>query len=414
MKPARRATKSKSVYDALARHPVHPFPARMAPNIVTNLLRDQRGLRVLDPMAGSGTVLALAQSYGHRAVGFDIDPLAVLLADVWTTEVDRKAVSAVAGEVLVRAVNSVKSIDARRAYPSGVDEETKRFLRYWFDSTARKQLTVLASEIRCIDDSSTRQALWCALSRCIITKQSGASRAMDLSHSRPHRAFKRAPTLPFDKFLEASDRVLSNCIDKNDVDRGPASLVQTGDARKLPLPDNSIDLVLTSPPYLNAIDYMRCSKFSLVWMGHTIAALRHLRSISVGSEVGQSLQLAGTVVGDVLRGLRAARQLPRRELGMLTRYVSDMHQSVSEAHRVLVPGGRATYVVGDSTVRGTFVSNSSIVSAVARHSGFVLVKRSIRKLPPNRRYLPPPSAVDKGALDARMAREVVLTFEKPE
>jgi DNA modification methylase len=384
----------------------------MAPNIVTNLLRDRRGLRVLDPMAGSGTVLALARAHGHRAVGFDIDPLAVLLADVWTTAVDRKAVCGAARGMLARSMTRAESLDARSAYPSGADEETKRFLRYWFDANARKQLAALAVEIQRVDDDATRQVLWCALSRCIITKQSGASRAMDLSHSRPHRAFKRAPALPFDKFLESSDRVLANCIDKAHANRGPATSVRTGDARKLPLPDNSIDLVLTSPPYLNAIDYMRCSKFSLVWMGHTIAALRQVRSVSVGCEIKQSAEQAGEGVGDVLRGLRSIRQLPSRELGMLTRYVSDMHQSLSEAHRVLVPGGRATYVVGDSTVRGTFVSNSAIVSAVARQSGFSLVKRSTRKLPPNRRYLPPPEAADKGAMNARMAREVVLTFEK--
>jgi hypothetical protein len=35
-----------------------------------------------------------------------------------------------------------------------------------------------------------------------------------------------------------------------------------------------VDLIFTSPPHLNAIDYLRCSKFSLVWMGHSIAALR--------------------------------------------------------------------------------------------------------------------------------------------
>jgi len=49
-------------------------------------------------------------------------------------------------------------------------------------------------------------------------------------------------------------------------------------------------VVLTSPPYLNAIDYMRCSKFSLVWMGHTIRELRNIRADSVGTE-------ASSVVG---------------------------------------------------------------------------------------------------------------------
>ena len=62
-------------------HPIHPFPARMAPSIVWNNLPDSgKFLRVLDPMAGSGTSLVIAKARGYQAVGCDTDPLAVLIA----------------------------------------------------------------------------------------------------------------------------------------------------------------------------------------------------------------------------------------------------------------------------------------------------------------------------------------------
>ena len=82
---------SQSIYDVLGRHPIHPFPARMAPGIALSALADSdRQLRVLDPMMGSGTVLAMARAYGHRAYGVDLDPLAVLIARVWTTAYDQR------------------------------------------------------------------------------------------------------------------------------------------------------------------------------------------------------------------------------------------------------------------------------------------------------------------------------------
>jgi len=75
--------------------------------------------------------------------------------------------------------------------------------------------------------------------------------------------------------------------------------------------------------------------------------------------------------------------------------------------------GRAVYVVGDSTVRGTFIRNSSIVAAVAQERGFTLHSRHSRALPANRRYLPPPGRNGKtAAMDARMRREVVMVFDK--
>src|ERR1700722_18679253 len=79
----------KTIFETLGRNPIHPFPARMAPGIALAALRDSRkSLTVLDPMSGSGTVLAVAQAHGHRALGVDVDPLAVLLAGVWTRPLD--------------------------------------------------------------------------------------------------------------------------------------------------------------------------------------------------------------------------------------------------------------------------------------------------------------------------------------
>jgi len=78
---------SRTLFDALGRHPVHPFPARMAPEIVCSIVKGtRRPLTVLDPMMGSGTVVALAQSRNHQAIGIDIDPLASVSATTRSKE----------------------------------------------------------------------------------------------------------------------------------------------------------------------------------------------------------------------------------------------------------------------------------------------------------------------------------------
>src|SRR5713226_7091505 len=94
----------KTILEILGRNPIHPFPARMAPGIALEALGESKTpLRVLDPMAGSGTVLAVARAKGHRAFGMDLDPLAVLLARVWTRTVDAERVKNKAAHVLDRA-----------------------------------------------------------------------------------------------------------------------------------------------------------------------------------------------------------------------------------------------------------------------------------------------------------------------
>lgn len=410
------ASHKETIHEVLGRNTVHPFPARMAPGIAFDVLESnpRRQLRVLDPMMGSGTVLAVARAKGHRAIGVDVDPLAVLISRVWTTAIDRAAVKSKAKTVLNRARRHFSSLRVGDAYPPQSDMETRKFIRYWFDEYSRRQLASLAKAISNSHDKVTRDVLWCAFSRLIITKQAGASLAMDLAHSRPHKSFKRAPIKPFANFLAAVDRVLENCISIDEKQRGPAPLICKGDARKLRIADSSIDLVLTSPPYLNAIDYMRCSKFSLVWMGYNCAELRLLRSRSVGTEVGKRSAPGDEYASLLIKKLRLRPRLSARHKAVLARFIDDMHKAIHEITRVLVPSGKAIYVVGENTIRGTYIPNSTIVSAIAEDAGLVLEHESKRTLPHNRRYLPPPRNRARGvALDTRMRCEVILAFFKP-
>ena len=97
-------SREKNVYEILGRDSVHPFPARMAPSLALDVIAEcRRPLRILDPMVGSGTVLAVAHSKGHQAVGVDLDPLAVLISRVWTTAIDVEAAQRAATAVLDHA-----------------------------------------------------------------------------------------------------------------------------------------------------------------------------------------------------------------------------------------------------------------------------------------------------------------------
>ena len=134
----------KSIREILGRQTIHPFPARMAPGLALDAIGDtSKCLKVLDPMSGSGTVLAVARAKGHRAVGIDCDPLSVLLAKTWTTSIDVQNVESSASNVLDRARKLFRRSKSGEAYPT-VDDETRKFLRFWFDDYARKQLYCLA------------------------------------------------------------------------------------------------------------------------------------------------------------------------------------------------------------------------------------------------------------------------------
>ena len=134
----------------------------------------------------------------------------------------------------------------------------------------------------------------------------------------------------------------------------------------------------------------------------------------MGSEVGDPTARDDSEVRKVIEELRLRPRMARRDEAVLARYVDDMRRAVGEVARVLVPGGTAVYVIGENTIRGTYIRNAVIVRAAAELAGLRLVQRRVRTLPGNRRYLPPPKGgADAAGLDTRMRREVLLTFERP-
>jgi DNA modification methylase len=393
---------------------IHPFPARMAPELVWEELPDSLPrLRVLDPMAGSGTTLVTAKLRGHEAIGFDRDPLAVLIARAWLTNVDQEAIAAKASEVLLRARSRARDMMLADAYPRGADAETKAFVRFWFDDVNRKQLAALSDSISRLHDNSVRDMLWCALSRLIITKQCGVSRAMDVSHSRPHRTYDKAPLIAFEHFEQSVRRMIKASPFKSATPIIAPASVDFADARRLPIDDSSVDIVITSPPYLNAIDYIRGHKFSLVWMNHSIEELRNVRATNVGTEVGVKRDEQDTFADRVARIMCPIDDLTPCHNRMLAQYVRDMHAVLGETKRVLRNGGKAVFVVGNCNLQSTFIQNSKCIETIASDLGLSVQKTRSRPLPENRRYLPPPGSSTAGReLKKRMREEVIITMLK--
>lgn len=388
--------------------PIHPFPARMAPDTVVHWLkRLPAGAHVLDPMCGSGVVVRQSALIGHKARGFDIDPLAVTMSRVWTRKGEHATLCDAASDLIARAQRlrgfSHLSLPWIAACP-----ETQAFIKYWFAEPQRSGLASLAwaiERLRQRDDDWVRDALQISLSRIIVTKYAGASLAWDVSHSRPHR--KRDEN-DFDVF-EGFRKVVGRLVELLDEEALPMSAtVRLGDCRKLPtVRRGSVDAVVTSPPYLNAIDYLRGHKFSLVWMGHTIPSLRSVRAGAVGTERagagGKSIEAA-----EIEMSVPSIRVLPQRQRTIVHRYARDAELMLRQMQRVLRPGGLMVLVLGDSNVRGVPVHNSRIFKHLAVQAGFVLEEERKRPLQSARRYLPISSM--SAALAKRMKVEVIQAY----
>jgi hypothetical protein len=345
-----------------------------------------------------------------EAIGFDLDPLAVLISKVGTTPIDDAAMEPHCSRFLAE-VQVLKGSHVELPWMDG-DAEAERFVGYWFAERQQEDLRKIAHLLAHAESLNVPEevanALRIALSRIIITKHRAASLAEDTSHSRPHRTSLKSDFDVFEGFAKSLKIVRRRIAD---IPKKGTVTIQRGDARDLSVVANeSVDAVLTSPPYLNAIDYMRGHRMSLIWLGHRYKDLTQTRSNSIGSERKADLPFEGECHRAMKAAMGDLSSLPARYHGMVERYVIDMHKMVSEVARVLKSGCRATFVMGDSCLHGVFIRNSEALAVGGKMVGLGRPWRRKRDLPSGSRYLPTP---DSGTLGKRMRKEVILYFRKP-
>lgn len=383
---------------------VHPFPARMAPELALDKIEvlTAPGATVLDPMCGSGTVVRLAAESTRVAIGVDLDPLAVIITrtachGAWANNLAERA------EALADRAGRLGS-----QLPAWIkkDPETTAFVSYWFAPQQAADLSRLARVL--IKAPPSDDPLRVAFSRMIVTKDRGASLARDTSHSRPHRVADDNDYDVFEEFVKSA-RKLEKLIDTTRRVHRPS--IRRADARGLHfIKNSSVDLVVTSPPYLNAIDYLRGHRMSLVWMGWTAGVVRALRGESVGAERAM-VDVAPEVRAIAEAAVPRMSDLPTRQQGMVLRFSHDMDRLARSLARVTKPTGHLVMVVANSQVKGVTVSNAAICAGSAARHGFELVDEAVRPLPARHRYLPPPAA-SSGTLSQRMNEEIVHTFRR--
>ena len=194
-----------------------------------------------------------------------------------------------------------------------------------------------------------------------------------------------------------------------------------GDARSLPLPDCSADLIVTSPPYANALDYMRAHKFSLAWLGDRIPSLTRLRREYIGSESSgsQATSSFNPLPAKVEAVVERVAEADATKSRVLRRYFADMSAAISEMQRVLRTGSAAVIVVGPSTMRGILVPTHECLADLARHAGLDVVGVVPRSLNRDRRMMPARNTgsnaanADATGIERRMHTEYVIGAVKP-
>ncbi len=361
---------------------------------------------------GSGTTLVEAQRLGRVALGSDIDPLALTLVSAKMSPPSPAAWDVAWPRMMQRAQTWLQRAEVlARLAAQRWDEPTRRFVDYWFLPETQRALWALMLAIEEEPAASVRRFARVVFSSLIIAKSGSVAQARDLSHTRPHKVIKQ-PKPVLSLFAQKARRALRLLRQSWPVAQTPA-IVAEADAQKMPWADGQVALVVTSPPYAaNAIDYMRAHKFTLVWWGYSVQQLSALRREYIGGEATQGWEFA-PLPAVAQHAVQTIAQVDAKKARVLHRYFTEMRRVLHEVARVLMPGGAAVFVVGDSTMRGHSTHTPEALAAIGEQVGLRHVRTGVRTLDRDRRMMPARRGPAQSQIEQRMHREYLVGFVRP-
>ena len=365
-------------------------PAYSLKVVVGILDRSGGAVSVLDPFSGSGTTgLTVAERGGHCDL-LDVNPFLVWFARAKTASYTADQLSS-AREGLRAVVTEAKRLDEELWTPP-----IKNIERWW-EPTSLDALARLHRAIDHLDheDQAVSDLLLVVFCRCVIEWSNAAFNHQSMSFKDPAEPSlfdvdKLSALYAF--FLAWGDRVLASAS----APPPGGVCVRLGDARDIPPPTGApYDLVVTSPPYVNRMSYIRELRPYMYWLGYLVEA-REAGELD-WSAIGGTWGIATSRVAQwEPNGIRVphpglaptidaiASTPDKANADLLARYVhryfADMTEHVRSVYPHVKPGGAVHYIVGNSKFYDTMVHAEEVYASILQDAGFEDVRvETIRK-----------------------------------
>jgi len=321
-------------------------------------------------MCGAGTTLIEACLMNRQALGIDIDPIAALISQVSVTPLDSRILNDYEEGLMAHLQRAIAAGDA-----DSIDLPSKSEYPnwdIWFRPDVLQELILIRDTIR-QHPANLRYKRFAFLCLSSIVRDVSNADPRDIFPERDQDQLvrPRQDTIAHLKkaFKRNRERILAFSSEVGAEERGQA--IQ-GDASTIPLKDETVDLVFTSPPYAYAMDYARVHKLSTLLFVMTNRQLKQLRRRYIGTDRVSVRDRLGSFNGfEFARPQLESVYRKDQKWGMvLHRYFQGMHQVTRECFRILKPDRRLVYVIGNSTIKRTKFRTDQVLMGICEGVGF--------------------------------------------
>jgi len=321
---------------------------------------------ILDCFAGSGTTLVEAVMLKRNALGVDFDKLSQLLCLTKTKLLTKKEILNIK-EILDSIFLENKNIE-----PKLPDLHN---IQHWFSSETIQELSNLKNNIDSISNINIRNFfLVCFAS--IIKKVSNA----DENSPKPYVSsrFKKKKYFVKELFLKTVNNYVEVFEKNQNIKLGTTKIISQ-DARNIGNTDlkNKIDLAVTSPPYINAFDYVRSLRLENAWLGYlgdsNISTIKknQIGTETIGAEIYKK-EILKTGIKTLDKILNKISLIDKKRAYVVLKYFQDMEANIISVKDLLKVNAHYIIVVGDSVIRDIEVPTHKILIEIAENNGLRL------------------------------------------
>lgn len=366
-------------------HCYHRYPAKFIPQLVETLIQEyilSENAHINDPFMGSGTTVVTGISKGFRTSGTDINGIAYLMTKVKSTPIEPNYLDKKINQIILRIsfLNNKGILFTDDIIPLIPEKHIER-IDYWFDEKNKMELGKILKVIYEEVDEVIRDFLLIAFSHilksCSIWLQGS---------TKPTRDFKKNPAKSYEVFRihlkkmqrgnEEFYRIVPQKVKKSLKEY---LNIKAQDAKNQPVTNNSVDLIVSSSPYVTSYEYADLHQLSTIWLDFADNLTAYKKEF-IGSDYKNSKdkELKSIIAQEIVNKMQQKSKKMAREIEA---FFIDMQDVFDESYRILKKGGRCCYVIGDTMLKGVDILNAEVFVESLQFSGLTIDRIIKREIP---------------------------------
>ncbi len=338
------------------------YPARsvfLVPRAILSQYKNQ-DLIVLDPFMGSGTTAVETLISGNKPAGTEMDPFARMIAEVSTTVYPQNEL-----KELQQVYFSIQS-----KWPSYEASPIPDLfgIEHWFKPADFQDLLRLKACILVLSPRKYLSYFLIAFADCIKPVS-----LMERQSTKPYISTKYAKeTKSVGESFEYSHNAHFEAIRQMSEIAKPNPIKWLGsDATDFRAEENSIDIAITSPPYINALDYTRCIKVESAMCNLTdTKGTAQLRKMQVGHEARRYQSINDVVMRIFCPYYEQIQSTDKGRADTCMAYFNDLYKNLTCVYVALKKDSIYHMIIGDNTIRGVEIPTHEIIAHLGEQIGY--------------------------------------------